>query len=78
MKNVLKAGNTVGQKHTYESKKSLFERQENQVYLLILVHFQAPGSGSAFPIRIRIQGSQINADPCGSESTALKKKPQLL
>jgi|688.fasta_scaffold311301_2 hypothetical protein len=28
-------------------------------------------SGSAFPIRIRIQDSQINVDPCGSGSTTL-------
>jgi hypothetical protein len=35
----------------------------NQVYLLILVNFHVAGSGSAFPIRIQIQGSQINADP---------------
>jgi hypothetical protein len=36
----------------------------NQVYLLILVNFHAPGSESECdsPIRIRIQDSQINAD----------------
>ncbi len=33
----------------------------NQVYWLILVTLHAPGSGSAFPIRIRIQDSQICA-----------------
>jgi hypothetical protein len=32
-------------------------------YFLISVHFHAPGSGSAFPITIGIQDSQINADP---------------
>jgi hypothetical protein len=36
---------------------------ENQVYLLILVNFLAPRSGSAFPKPIWIQESQINADP---------------
>ncbi len=30
--------------------------------LLILVSFHASGSGSAFPIRIRIQDSQVSAD----------------
>ncbi len=28
-------------------------------------------SGSTYPIVIRIHGSPINADPCGSESTTL-------
>jgi hypothetical protein len=41
--------------------KSLFERLE--ISLLILVNCLASGSGSAFQIRIRIQESQINADP---------------
>jgi hypothetical protein len=40
-----------------------FRKVGNQVYLLILVNFHAPGSGSAFQKRIRIQNSQINADP---------------
>ncbi len=39
--------------------------------LLILAHFLAPGSRSIFLIRIRIQESQINADP---EPTTLYKK----
>jgi hypothetical protein len=30
-----------------------------------------PECGSAFPIWIRIQESQIDADPCGSGSTTL-------
>jgi hypothetical protein len=38
-----------------------------------MVNFYAPGSGSALPIRIRIQESQINADPCGSGSTTLTR-----
>jgi hypothetical protein len=43
----------------------------NQVYLLILVSFLAPGSGSAFLVKVRIQESQIteiSVDPCGSNS----------
>jgi hypothetical protein len=43
--------------------KSLFERQGNHVYLYILVSFHVPESGYAFPLRIRIQDSQMNADP---------------
>jgi hypothetical protein len=39
--------------------------------LLILVKFLSPGSGSAFPIRIRIQESKIYADPSGTGSTTL-------
>ncbi len=37
----------------------------NQIYLWIFASFHAPRSGSVFPIRIliRIQNSQINADP---------------
>jgi hypothetical protein len=45
--------------------------RKNQVYWLILVKIHAPGPGSAFPIRIRIQDSQIYADPSGSGSTTL-------
>jgi hypothetical protein len=39
--------------------------QKDLVYPLILINLLAPRSGSAFPIRIpiRIQESQINADP---------------
>jgi hypothetical protein len=41
-----------------------------------LAKIHAPGSGSAFPIPIRIQESQINADPSGSGSTTLvPRKP---
>jgi len=42
-----------------------FWKARNQVYLWSLVNFDAPGSGSAsaFPIRLRIQDSQMNADP---------------
>jgi hypothetical protein len=43
--------------------KQPFWEDENQVYLVILANFLAPGSGSQLPIRTRIQWSQINADP---------------
>ncbi len=33
-----------------------------------MVHFGPPGSGSVFPMRIRIQPTKMNADPCGSGS----------
>jgi hypothetical protein len=36
-----------------------------------MINFHAPGSGSAFPIRIRIQDSQMNAEPGGSGSTTV-------
>jgi hypothetical protein len=51
----------------------------NKVYFLILVNLHAPrfGSGSPFliQIQIKIQYSQMNADPCGfgSRSTTLQK-----
>jgi hypothetical protein len=53
---VLKEGN--------KSKKYL-RKAGNQVYVSFLVNFTDPGSesGYAFPVRIRIRDSQINADP---------------
>jgi hypothetical protein len=46
----------ICQKSSLREYKSYFERLAgNQVYVLILVNFLAPGSGSAFPIRIQIQ-----------------------
>jgi hypothetical protein len=60
---LLYVGNRIGHK-TYQSRcKSLFERLEISLFLLILFNCLASGSGSAFQIRIRIQESQINADP---------------
>jgi hypothetical protein len=53
---------TEGQESHLRSYKSLLKGR-NQVPLKILVNFHAPGSGSAFPIRIRIQDSRMNADP---------------
>jgi hypothetical protein len=61
MNNTRKVGK--GQKTYLRRDKRLFLKIENKVYLLILFNFHAPGSGSAFPIRIMIRDSQINADP---------------
>jgi hypothetical protein len=49
-----------------------FRKEEIQFCLYILANFHAPGTGSAFPVRIRIQDSKMNADPCGSGSTTLE------
>jgi hypothetical protein len=56
-------GYSIGHKTYLRRYKSLFERQGNHVYLYILVNFHAPESGTAFPLRIRIQDSQMNVDP---------------
>jgi hypothetical protein len=40
-----------------------------------LVNFNVPGSGSAFPIRIWIQDSQINADPDPQQKNTRKIVP---
>jgi hypothetical protein len=44
----------------------LLRGRKPSVFLLILFHFHAPGSGSAFLLRIlfRIQDSKISAIPC--------------
>ncbi len=55
----------IGQKHrvpTKAQKAFLTDRKQGLCQ---------SGSGSALPIRIRIQDSQIKADPCGSGSTTL-------
>ncbi len=54
IKNVLKVCKNL-KKHTYEGTKAIL-KGGNQVW----VNFDAPGFGSAFPIRIRIQDRQIN------------------
>ncbi len=74
MKNILNVDKR-SKKHTYEGTKAFLEA-DNQVYLEMLAKFRAPGSGSAFPIRIRIQDSQKNADPggSGSGSTSLEER----
>jgi hypothetical protein len=67
MKNLLQAGILIGQKiPIYEGTKAF------------LVNFHALGSGCEFPIRIRIwiQDSQMNADPCESESAKLHSNEQ--
>jgi hypothetical protein len=48
-----------------------FERQETRFICKFLVNYHAPGSGSAFPIRI--QDRQMNADPSEFGSTILRQ-----
>ncbi len=58
----------IGQKKIEVIQKP-FWKAGNQVYLTSLFHAPGSGSGSTFPIeRIRIQNSEMNADPCGSIS----------
>ncbi len=74
MKNILK----VGYRSNIPKKvQKPFWKAESQVYLLVFVVFHAPESGSAFPVRIRIQDSQISGDWCGSGSTILVCLPSL-
>jgi hypothetical protein len=48
----------------YRTKALLKKKEGNQINLLIMVNFHAPGSGSALPIRTRIAKSMlIHADP---------------
>ncbi len=58
--------------------KSLMERQETRFTCKILITFHAPGSESAFPIRIRIRDSQINVDFMQSGTTTLMWKQHRL
>ncbi len=60
----------MGQTTNMRRCKSLCDAG-NLLYLYILVNFNASGFGSAFPIRIRIQDSQIYSNLCGSEYTKL-------
>jgi hypothetical protein len=73
---ILKIGNRS--KNIPTIVQRLSERQKTKFICKLLVIFHAPGSGSgsAFPIRIRIwiQNSQINADLGGSRSATLGKK----
>ncbi len=58
----------LGKKYLrFKKVQKPFWKAENQVYLFILIRFRKPGSGSAFPIRIRIQEQdrQIKA-VCGN------------
>ncbi len=52
-------------KQTYDDTKAFFERQNPGLFENYIANFHAPGSGSgpAFPIRIRIQNSQMYVDP---------------
>jgi hypothetical protein len=67
MKNILYEGNSTPNviKHTCVGTK-VISKSWKFGYLLVLVSPLRPESGSAFPKRIRIQKSQINADPYGS------------
>jgi hypothetical protein len=63
----------VAEKHTgttYGGTKCFLKSRKPGIqYWLILINFHVPRSSSAFPrIRNRIQGSQINVDPCWSGS----------
>ncbi len=60
----MKVGNGLNNIGTYlrGTKTFLIGRTGSQVYWLIFVNFYAPWSGSAFPTRIQIRNSQINAD----------------
>jgi hypothetical protein len=53
-----------------QEKSSSLKREHLalQSFLNFVGHFGPPGSGSGFPMRIRIQPTKINADPCGSGS----------
>ncbi len=75
MLNILKVGtgNRSRNLHT-KVNKAFWNAVKPGTILVNLVNFHAPGSGSAFPIRIHIQDSQMNADLCGSGSTTLKKR----
>jgi hypothetical protein len=60
------------QKHTYGGTKA-FSKGRKPGLFENLANFHAPGSGSAFPTRIRINSSQMNADPGGSGSGTLEQ-----
>jgi hypothetical protein len=51
----------MSEKNTSVDTKAIFKGRK--WVLLIWVNFLAPRSGFAFPLRIRIQEIQINADP---------------
>jgi hypothetical protein len=57
---ILKAGNRL--KSIPSKVQKPFQYAGNKV-CKILVNVLAPGSGSAFPLGVRIQDSQMNADP---------------
>ncbi len=71
-KNILYIGDVI--KHTYVGTKDILKGWKEGL-LVNLVNFLAPGYGSAFSIKIRIQQSTINADLCGSGSETLCLDP---
>jgi hypothetical protein len=62
MKNILKVGNRS--KYITTKVQKPFCKAENKVYQLILANLHAPGSGYAFPKRIRIHSTHPNQ--CGA------------
>jgi len=52
-------------------KWSMLFLPQNLILILFGHHIDSPGSGSAFPKLVRIQGSHINTDPHGSGSETL-------
>ncbi len=69
IKNIIQVGK-VSKTYLQRYTKSIL-KAGNRVYLLIFVNFHAPGSGSAFPIRIRIWDSQsirIHNTVCNPDS----------
>ncbi len=73
MKNILIVGKRSKNIPTKVQKH--FWMAENQVYLWILANLNAPGYGSAFSIRIRIQDSKMNED-LGRYGTDLQHWPK--
>jgi hypothetical protein len=69
-KNILEVGK--GSKHTYEDTKA-FLNGSKEGFSVDFSQFQCSVSGYAFPMRIRIQDSHINARLCESESPTLGK-----
>jgi hypothetical protein len=55
----VQVGKMLKKNHTYDGTKAFFERQNPGLFENFMANFHAPGSGSgtAFPIRIRIQNS---------------------
>jgi hypothetical protein len=47
------------EKHTYEGTKAFLKGRKPGLFIHLVI-FHAPGSGSAFPVRIRVQEIQIN------------------
>jgi hypothetical protein len=80
MKNKLKEGyRSKIKKHTgtYEGTKVILKGRKPGL-LLILIKSHAPGSGSTFSARIRIQDIQINPDPDTQHWLQLKNSATVL